>query len=69
MKISQTQNKVTDKGLPYCVVFVGDVLFFGGNIQKYYEVTKIEKSRCFHNDTDLFQLEQDTKIVPIVFEK
>ena len=69
MKPSTTKNKVTPTGKPYIVVEVGDILFFGGSLQKVYEVTDVRGSRCFHNEIDLFQLWKDSNVLPIVFEK
>lgn len=68
MKLS-ARNMLSDTGVPYALVYVGDVLFFGGNLQKYYQVTHMDKrGRPFHNNVDLFELEKSSGLQSIVFE-
>ena len=69
MKPSPSKNLTSSSGRHYAFVELGDVLFFGGSIQKYYEVDNFRNERCFSGDVDLIQLYWDTKIVPIVLEK
>lgn len=67
MKPNSKKN-LNFNGRPYCIVELGDTLFFGGNVQQFYEVTGFDdRARPFHHELDLFQLEQDTKICPVVF--
>lgn len=68
MKPSPTQNLTSSSGKPYALVYVGNLLWFGSNVQKMYKVTRIEKSRTYSDDIDLTELQQITKILPIVFE-
>lgn len=70
MKPSATKNLTSNTGKPYCLVELGDFLFFGGDVQKMFEVTGFdERSRPLSGETDLFQLQKDTEILPINFEK
>ena len=70
MKLSQTRNMTSDTGVPYSLVEVGVILFFRGDVQKYFEVTSIDnRGRPFSGEVDLFELERKTKIQSIVFEK
>lgn len=71
MKISERNRIHEPTGKPYITVFVGDILFFGGKVQKYYEVTHMEPrtARPFHNEIDLWELWKTTNELPIVFEK
>lgn len=67
LKIS-TRN-VQTCGRTVLIIFVGDVLFFGGSIQKYYEVTDVIGSRPYSNGVDLFQMWKDSGELPILMEK
>lgn len=69
LKISNWRNKTTKNGLPYVITEVGVVLFFGGSIQKYYEITHCHNERPYSNETDLFNLEKVSGICPFAFEK
>lgn len=69
LKISTWRNKITNTGLPYVITEVGVVLFFGGQIQKYYEITHCHNERPYSNETDLFNLEKESGICPIAFDK
>jgi len=55
MKPSETKNKMVN-GFPVTFVEVGDMLFFGGDIQMTYEVTSIKNGRAYSGDIDLFEL-------------
>lgn len=69
LKISTWRNKTTNKGVPYVITEVGVVLFFGGSIQKYYEITHCHNERPYSNEIDLFNLAKETGICPIVLDK
>lgn len=69
MTISQTKNLTTANGYNYVIVELGDILFFGGNVQKFLEVTHFENERPMSDSIDLIQFEKETGILPIVFEK
>ena len=69
LKLSIWRNKITNTGLPYVITEVGVVLFFGGQIQKYYEITHCKDERPYSNETDLFNLEKVSGICPIAFDK
>lgn len=68
MKPSTTKNKVIS-GIPYCIVELGDILYFSPKHQ--YEVTGFSDHNAhpMSGDVDLFQLEKDLGICPIVMEK
>jgi hypothetical protein len=55
MKPSTTKNR-TFYGHAVTFVEIGDKLFFGGDIQKMYEVTHMKNGRSFSGDIDLFEL-------------
>lgn len=64
--------KISNRNVQTCgrtvlVIFVGDVLFFGGN--NYLEVTDVIGSRPFSNGIDLFQMWKDSGQLPILMEK
>lgn len=69
LKISTWRNKTTDTGLPYVIVEVGVVLFFGGEVQQWHEVTHCKDERPYCNNIDLFNLSKETGICPIAFDK
>jgi hypothetical protein len=66
MRPSITKNRTTDSGYQYGITEMGDILFFGGNIQRYYTIDNMKNERPFSGDIDLFQLQKDTGILPIV---
>jgi len=68
MKPSGTQNKVVSR-IPYCLVYLGDVLYFSPEHQ--YTVTGFDDktARPLSGHVDLFQLEKDLGICPVVMEK
>lgn len=68
LKISTWRNKTTDKGIPYVITEVGVTLFFGGKVQRFYEITHCHNERPFSNQIDLFNLEKETGICPIAFD-
>lgn len=55
MKPSVTKNR-TFKGIPVTFAEIGDHLFFGGSVQKTYEVTSMKNGRAYSGDVDLFEL-------------
>lgn len=67
MKPSTTKNKSLPNGQPLTWVEEGDRLFFGGTIQQFFSVDKIESSRPYSGGIDLFQLSKDSGIEPINF--
>lgn len=69
LKVSAWRNKITDSGKPYVITEVGCVLFFGGNVQQYYEITHCENERPFSGEIDLLDFAKVQRITPIVFEK
>lgn len=70
MKPSTSKNLTSNTGKPYCLVELGDFLFFGGDVQQMFEVTGFDKNaRPLSGETDLFQLQKDSGILPINFEK
>ena len=64
MKPSTTKNRTFGK---HFVTFaeIGDKLFFGGSIQKMYEVTHMSNGRTYSGDVDLFELAK--KEQPVCF--
>lgn len=67
MKISATKNK-TISGVAYGIVELGDILYFSPEHQ--YEVTGFSSTaRPMSGEVDLFQLEKDLGICPVVMEK
>jgi len=69
MILSANKNRTTANGRPYAVIELGDVLFFGGSIQKYLTVDKVRGERLFSGDIDVLELYKSTKVLPIIFEK
>ncbi len=55
MKPSVTKNRIFN-GHPITFVEIGDQLFFGGSIQKMYEVTSMKNGRSYSGEIDLFEL-------------
>lgn len=69
MKPSENKNRICGQ-FPYCVVELGDILFFGLPINKYYEINDFNKDgHPLSDGVNLFELMNKTKITPIVFEK
>ena len=66
MKPSQSKNRIAN-GRPYVIVEIGDKVFFGGDIQQFFLVDRMENERPFCGDVDILQLHKDSKILPIVF--
>lgn len=67
-----TRLKISSRNVQTCgrtvlIIFVGDVLFFGGS--KFLEVTEVIGSRPFSNGIDLFQMWKDSGELPILMEK
>ena len=68
MKPSQSKNLTSTSGKPYAFTEMGDILYFGLPIDKYYTIDNIRNERPFSGDVDLVELCKQTKIVPIVLE-
>lgn len=64
MKPSTTKNR-TFYGVPVTFAEIGDKLFFGGSIQKMYEVTHIKNGRTYSGEVDLFELSKQEQ--PVCF--
>ncbi len=64
-----TRNKIAPNGKPLLLIYMGDILFFGGELQQWYTVDEIKDSRPFSEGIDLFQLWKDTNVLPVIFEK
>ncbi len=65
MKPSITKNRILPNGKPMAFVEVGDVLFFEGTGQQFYEVTEVKNSRSYCGEIDLFELWKETGKLPI----
>lgn len=68
MKPSPTKNKVSTSGKPYAFTELGDVLYFGLPVDKYYTIDNIRNERPFSGDVDLVVLCKTSKIIPIVMD-
>ena len=68
MKPSSTKNTISSAGYPYVIVELGDILFFGGKVQKYLTVDNFKNERPCSGDIDLISFEREIKVSPIVFE-
>jgi hypothetical protein len=69
MKPSPSKNLISTSGKPYAFTELGDVLYFGLPIDKYYTIDNIRNERPFSGDVDLLELFWTTKIIPIVLEQ
>ena len=57
-------------GKPYGLVELGSILWFGGNIQKFYKCTGFTNlAHPLSGDVDLLELQMRTKILPIIFKE